>query len=203
MHEKGLISQPIPAWLSSITEKIAKETNLFPAPINHVLVNEYLPGQGITSHQDGPVYYPVVAILSLGAPTLMHFTPHVRLTEANNDENPDGLLEPSQKTQGGRDHPVQATCSLVLMPRSLLVFKDSAYTEYLHGIDEAYEDLLNNKVVNLDAYLSHVSSRNDGIAEDSRLGDVAEEKDMLRRTGTRVSLTCRHVPKVYKNFLRL
>ena len=38
----------MPAWLSSVTERITKETNLFPAPINHVLVNEYLPGQGIT-----------------------------------------------------------------------------------------------------------------------------------------------------------
>jgi len=37
----------------------------------------------VQSHQDGPVYHPVVAILSLGAPTLMHFTPHSRLTEAN------------------------------------------------------------------------------------------------------------------------
>lgn len=33
--------------------------------LNHVLVNEYQPGQGIMAHQDGPLYTPAVAILSL------------------------------------------------------------------------------------------------------------------------------------------
>jgi hypothetical protein len=37
----------VPPWLITVTQRIAKETTLFPAPINHVLVNEYLPGQGI------------------------------------------------------------------------------------------------------------------------------------------------------------
>lgn len=38
----------VPGWLKTVTEKITKETKLYPAPINHVLVNEYLPGQGIS-----------------------------------------------------------------------------------------------------------------------------------------------------------
>lgn len=196
VHEKGLISQPIPAWLSSITDKITKETNLFPAPINHVLVNEYLPGQGITSHQDGPVYHPVVAILSLGAPTMMHFRPHTRLTESDDEAH------------GEREQKGEATCSLVLMPGSLLVFKDSSYTDYLHGIDEAHEDFLNDKVVNLDAFRTH--ERGKTLADDGRtvsqsiLGKgIVSDKGYLQRTGTRISLTCRHVPKVYKNLLRL
>ncbi|KAG0558732.1 hypothetical protein KC19_10G049600 [Ceratodon purpureus] len=218
VHEKGLISQPIPVWLSSVTEKITKETNLFPAPINHVLVNEYMPGQGITSHQDGPVYDPVVAILSLGAPTLMHFTPHTRLTETNKAEK---SHEEAQTKEGEKEHRAESTCSLVLMPGSLLVFKDSAYTDYLHGIDEAYEDLLDDKVMNLDAYRLHErrkdgkqaeniavkrTDRETGKRTDRETGSgkgIGSEKDFLRRTGTRVSLTCRHVPKVYKNLLRL
>jgi alkylated DNA repair protein alkB family protein 6 len=69
----------VPPWLITVTQRIAKETTLFLAPINHILVNEYLPGQGIMPHQDGPLYHPVVAILSLGSPALMHFTPHARI----------------------------------------------------------------------------------------------------------------------------
>lgn len=38
---------------------------------NHVLVNEYEPGQGIMPHQDGPAYWPVVATVSLAAPIIL------------------------------------------------------------------------------------------------------------------------------------
>lgn len=38
---------------------------------NHVLVNEYQPGEGIMPHEDGPAYYPMVATVSLGAPIVL------------------------------------------------------------------------------------------------------------------------------------
>lgn len=63
----------VPLWLSALTGKIYQDVRLFPSPINHVLVNEYLPGQGIMPHQDGPAYFPVVAIISLGSPAVMRF----------------------------------------------------------------------------------------------------------------------------------
>jgi alkylated DNA repair protein alkB family protein 6 len=34
---------------------------------NHVLINEYEPGQGIMPHEDGAAYWPVVATISLGS----------------------------------------------------------------------------------------------------------------------------------------
>jgi hypothetical protein len=37
----------VPPWLTRITEKIYEESGLFPSSINHVLINEYLPNQGI------------------------------------------------------------------------------------------------------------------------------------------------------------
>ncbi|KAE8663494.1 Oxidoreductase, putative isoform 2 [Hibiscus syriacus] len=84
VHEKGLLPQDLPPWLSKITERICEESGLFPSAINHVLINEYLPNQGIMPHQDGPAYYPVVAILSLGSPAVMDFTPHSRLDSCKN-----------------------------------------------------------------------------------------------------------------------
>jgi hypothetical protein len=81
------------------------------------------------------------------------------------------------------------------------------------------------QVINLDTYLLHERRKDEKLVEDktskvftnreagsghtafqsqSNLGKgIGSEKDYLRRTGTRISLTCRHVPKVYKNFLRL
>ena len=51
------------------------ETGIFPeaGPPNHVLINSYNRGQGIAPHQDGPLYEPLVAILSLDGPALLQF----------------------------------------------------------------------------------------------------------------------------------
>lgn len=152
VHEKGLIAQDLPPWLTTITHRIQKETALFPSSINHVLINEYLPHQGIMPHQDGPAYHPVVSILSLRSPVVMDFTPHPSLSGSS--------------------------ASILLMPRSLLVFMDEAYSEYLHGIQ-------------------------DGEVHSCREAVNGEGDEFVRRTGTRLSLTCRVVSKVHKNLFRL
>ena len=74
-------------------------------------------------------------------------------------------------------------CSLLLEPRSLVLVQDDMYDTYLHGIDEVTQDLLSDKVANLDM-------------TDSKIGDV------LKRD-TRVSLTIRVVPKVLRAKLLL
>lgn len=83
-------------------------------------------------HQDGPAYLPVVAIISLGSPVVMDFTPHSSLrscqsTWPNNveDKNSDeGELANEQDVCLDNHHPF----SVLLMPRSLLLFKDNAYS---------------------------------------------------------------------------
>lgn len=91
-----LLAQPLPAWLldpvvKRIGEVLLSVTNeeegeedgegegegkrIFErsphgAP-NHVLVNEYKPGEGILPHEDGSAYYPVVCTVSLGAHTVL------------------------------------------------------------------------------------------------------------------------------------
>ena len=37
----------VPPWLTNITQKIFDESRMFPSAINHVLINEYQPNQGI------------------------------------------------------------------------------------------------------------------------------------------------------------
>ena len=67
---------PIPPcrWLQTLVDRLHSETGVFSGhPPNHVLLNAYLPGQGIHSHQDGPIYHPGVCILSLGASAVMNF----------------------------------------------------------------------------------------------------------------------------------
>ncbi|VAH73112.1 unnamed protein product [Triticum turgidum subsp. durum] len=162
VHEKGLLPQALPPWLTKITGRICQWTGLFPSAINHVLINEYHPNQGIMPHQDGPAYFPVVAIISLASAVVLDFTPHGKLrglehTHLQNTQS-DELQESngSYKVEGMKEAG-PASSSLLLMPCSLLIFKDQAYTDFLHGIQD-------NELHNLDKVLqmSH-SAHNSSI----------------------------------------
>ncbi|OAE18945.1 hypothetical protein AXG93_1976s1520 [Marchantia polymorpha subsp. ruderalis] len=200
----------VPSWLKPLTEKIESETGLFPSPINHILVNEYEPGQGIMPHQDGPLYFPVVAIVSLGSPTVMRFSPHskiVNLEEGNEYKRKEKLLDvredftDKEAPEHAKEERNLKDVSLILLRGSLLLFKDSAYKDYLHGIDECSEHALDDTVLNPDV-IKVLGAENE--ASDVPDPGHMSEAQILRRTGTRISLTCRCVPKVVlSNILRL
>lgn len=113
-------------------------------------MNEYLPGQGIFPHTDGPLYTPVVANITLGSHAVLEIS-------RREDRHPEGKI--------------------LLKPRSLLITKDEAYTDFLHGIEEIEEDIVDSSVVGAESF-----------------GD--QPKCLVR--GTRVSLTIRHVPRVIR-----
>ena len=49
-HPKGMVSEPLPPWLEEYAIRLGKLGIFEGAPggrPNHVLINEYLPGQGI------------------------------------------------------------------------------------------------------------------------------------------------------------
>lgn len=76
MHKKGLVPTPLPSWLQPLLARLAAETGIWgeggQLP-NHVLINAYQPGEGIMPHEDGPLYRPAVAILSLEHPAVVRF----------------------------------------------------------------------------------------------------------------------------------
>jgi len=55
----------LPDWLSNIAHKLYNETGLFDRVPEQVIVNEYLPGQGIATHIDHPGFGPTVCMVSL------------------------------------------------------------------------------------------------------------------------------------------
>ncbi|GAA93924.1 uncharacterized protein L969DRAFT_92170 [Mixia osmundae IAM 14324] len=84
---------------------------------NHVLLNEYLPGQGIAAHEDGDAYHPVVCTLSLGSGTILELYEYEgQATEEARTILPDPIM------------------SIYAERRSLLVLSGAAYTACLHGI---------------------------------------------------------------------
>ena len=144
----------------AIEDKINK-----PKLANHVLLNEYLPGQGIMAHLDGAMFHPTISTISLGSHTVLNF-----YRELDTDMTGPGGLEDRLVT------------SVLVRPRSLLVLRDDMYTKYLHGIEETHEDVISDKICNLN--------------------DCDSVGKTLPRT-TRISLTIRHVPKTSKMKLKL
>ena len=55
----------LPDWLARLAQKLYDETGLFDRPPEQVIVNEYLPGQGIAMHIDHPGFGPTVCTISL------------------------------------------------------------------------------------------------------------------------------------------
>jgi len=122
-HPNGMIAENIPDWLNKFVTKVNNVGMFGDKLANHVLLNEYLPGQGIMAHLDGPMFHPVIATLSLGSHTVENFY---------------------------MDNKREVVCSILLEPRSLLILKDDLYHKYLHGIEEIAEDNLNGDVINFD-----------------------------------------------------
>jgi alkylated DNA repair protein alkB homolog 6 len=114
----------LPGWLQDIASALVdtaifKDTDL----PDHVLINEYSAGDGILHHTDGPLYRDVVAILSLGSPCLMTFKKKLESHDIGSGDMGDVF-------------------SVVLQPRSLLVFTDSVYSHFMHGIDCRTRDIV-------------------------------------------------------------
>ncbi|OVA08853.1 Oxoglutarate/iron-dependent dioxygenase [Macleaya cordata] len=206
VHEKGLLPQNLPPWLTKITKRICEETGLFPSPINHVLINEYLPDQGIMPHQDGPAYFPVVAILSLGSPAVMNFTPHSRLKESSNTGRNTAEDTNSDKVEAYNEADVcsdiHQPSSILLMPCSLLIFKDEAYSDYLHGIEDNNVHQLDKAVNIVEALEHHSQDPSLLVSEDTLEANCAQQFKSIQRTSTRISLTCRVVLKVHRNLFK-
>ena len=97
----------LPEWLNRLSEKLYAD-GYMPEVADQVIVNEYEPGQGISSHIDcEPCFKDTIVSLSLGAGCVMNFT---------------------NKSDKTKKIPVW------LAPRSLVVLKGEARYEWLHGI---------------------------------------------------------------------
>ncbi|XP_017155017.2 alpha-ketoglutarate-dependent dioxygenase alkB homolog 6-like [Drosophila miranda] len=178
-HPNGMIAEEIPEWLQSYVDKVNNLGVFESQNANHVLVNEYLPGQGILPHTDGPLFYPIISTISCGAHTVLEFAKREGTTAEEGDASVgDG---DGDGDQAGR----VVLFKLLLEPRSLLILKDTLYSDYLHSIAETKEDVLCDRICNYD------------LCETTyKMGDH------LVRRAPRISLTIRNVPKTSKMKLK-
>jgi alkylated DNA repair protein alkB homolog 6 len=168
-----LIASPLPDWLHEpiIHPRLESLGCFADAPHqapNHVLINEYRPGQGIMPHEDGPAYYPLVATVSLAGPIVLD------------------LYEKKEQEEGipGVNQDTVPSFRILQEPRSLLITTESLYTQYLHGIADrpTDENLTPESICNWDLL---------GDPQPYSATGVYERQ-------TRISLTYRDVLKVAK-----
>ena len=104
----------LPEWLQALGQRLHEDGHM-PAEPDQVIINEYEPGQGISSHIDcEPCFDDVIVSLSLGSGCVMDFT---------------------SKLDKAKKIPVW------LAPRSIIVLKDEARNEWLHGIAPRKSDM--------------------------------------------------------------
>lgn len=98
---------PLPEWLLSIANKLSFKPD-------QAIVNEYLPGQGISAHIDcQPCFGNTIASLSLGSSVMMQFAK-------------DGQKE-----------------ELYLAPRSLIILSGQSRHQWTHAIPARKSDVVN------------------------------------------------------------
>lgn len=145
-----MIEEGLPSWLDEISNRLDRESFLPKRP-NHALINEYKGDEGISAHKDGPIYFPRVIILSLGGSTCMTFR--------------DRLREPTHQS------------SLILLPRSLLIFTKDAYDKYFHEIPVQAIDKVGPDCVNLDSSeQGHSFTRSTRVSITLRIVPVAKKE---------------------------
>ncbi|MGL4597702.1 MAG: alpha-ketoglutarate-dependent dioxygenase AlkB, partial [Bacteroidia bacterium] len=109
----------LPDWGQQLALRMYAE-GILPFVADQLIVNEYMPGQGITAHIDcEPCFEDTIASLSLNSACLMDFTQAQTLE----------------------------TTSLFLEPSSLLVLSDEARYNWKHGIANRKKDKYNNQLI--------------------------------------------------------
>jgi len=109
----------LPDWLMSLANRLHRE-GLFSAIPDQAIINEYLPGQGISAHIDCvPSFGKEIASLSLGSACAMEFT-----------------------------HPHYNKQTKVLEPCSLFVLSGAARYEWQHCIPARKSDVIGGVKIN-------------------------------------------------------
>ena len=109
---------PLPDWSSVLVERmVEREIYANATPPNQLIVNEYVPGQGISAHTDSPVFASPIVSVSLGSVVVMDFS------------LPASAGAPAK------------TVNLVLPRRSAIVLSGEARSRWRHAIAARYHDV--------------------------------------------------------------
>ncbi|KAI4911184.1 hypothetical protein J4E85_011322 [Alternaria conjuncta] len=156
-----LLAAPLPAYLTTPIIPRFSDLGIFKhtphGQPNHVLVNEYKPGEGIMPHEDGGAYAEVVATVSLGGGLCLD------VLEKSGGEGEKGDIKEKKDDANGKksqslnadadeaksqETPLTLPTRIFQEPRSLLITTGRAYRDLMHGISSIdIDEDLNAKTV--------------------------------------------------------
>jgi len=180
----------MPTWCTQVCDGLL-QNGIFQVPTfpNNVRIHEYDVGEGIAPHVDGPIYVPIVAIVSMANSCLMSF-----YKRREPYKNPMDHYDDTFKFDGEIAREVPA-CSIVLEPRSLLIFTHDVYWYHPHGISDKTVDSLKEEhcgpLINRHL-LTSVSKEATELARHYRVGVTV--RNLLPR--------CNHLPTHAEYFMK-
>jgi alkylated DNA repair dioxygenase AlkB len=118
IHE-SLYLGPLPAWSQPLADRLVRDS-WSARPFDQLIINEYLPGQGISSHVDCvPCFDDTIISISLGSSCVMHYT---HITDAR-------------------------VVPMLLQPGSLVVMRGESRYTWKHGIPARKTDTYEGQVL--------------------------------------------------------
>lgn len=143
--QKSFVSDAnMPPWVQEAVDMQVYDGLFTPTTFpNSVRIHEYQQGEGIGPHCDGPIYVPMVTVLSLASTSVMSFYPKQPLYEDHPMDHYNDTFKFSEGDIGKRT-PLQ---SVVMEPRSLLIFSGEGYYHYPHGVSDRATDELTPELV--------------------------------------------------------
>lgn len=128
---KDMMVDPLPPWAEELAQMLYDD-RIMDSVADQMIVNEYMPGQGIANHVDCvPCFNNVVVSVSLGSPCVMNFT---KIDQWGGSKNDRTLFHTKIKTK--------EVVPMVLEPRSVLMIRDDARYRWLHGIPARKKDTI-------------------------------------------------------------
>ncbi|XP_047481753.1 alpha-ketoglutarate-dependent dioxygenase alkB homolog 6-like [Penaeus chinensis] len=179
--QQQIYAAPKPKWKQLAHRRLQNWGGL---PHPKGMVTEPIP----EPHEDGPLFYPTITTISLGGPCQLNlYRPHTSMQNHDQEqaEGTENGEQNGEQESNNLEYDLEARYvgSLLLEARSLLVLQEDLYTTFLHGIEETKQDVVTDKILNLESCRANV-------------GETVERS-------TRISLTIRHVPRVIKAKLLL
>ena len=117
---------PLPGWAAELAERLAADTPVERVP-DQLIINEYLPGQGISAHVDCvPCFGDAVLSISLGSACVMTFA----------------------------DPATEASAQVLVEPGALMVMSGDARYVWRHSIAPRKSDVIDGRRVRRDRRVS-------------------------------------------------
>lgn len=108
----GMRVESLPSWAIAISQKLVNDSYFSFLP-DQLIINEYLPGQGIADHIDcEPCFEDTVVSISLGSYAIMNFTHKI----------------------------TKEKIPVILQPRSAVILKGESRYNWMHGIPARKSD---------------------------------------------------------------